>query len=337
MMKFSSYMYDRISFLILNLVVFLTLIFTLSIIGFSYEIIIVVFLLWFMPIIIYILFEFFKIRKYYNDLIDVSNNLDKKYLVTEVIDEPNFVEGRIIHEVLRNCNKSMNEEVRSYKHENDEYRDYIEAWVHEIKTPIASAKLIIENNKDEATKRISKELDTVDSFIEQVLYYSRSTDVSRDYIIKKVEIRKVVNGVIRSKASDFINKRIQIEIEGLLEVIAMDEKWLSFIIGQIVQNSIKYSREIGAKVKISSKNIENSVVLRIEDNGCGIAEEDIRRVFEKGFSGENGRVYARSTGMGLYICKKLCDGLSVGISLESKKDEFTIVSLVIPTGGISRF
>ena len=323
--------------MILNLVVFLLFIFTLSIIGFSYEIIIVVFLLWFMPIIIYILFEFFKIRKYYNNLIDVANNLDKKYLVTEVIDEPSFVEGKIIHEVLRNCNKSMNEEVRSYKHENDEYRDYIEAWVHEIKTPIASAKLIIENNKDEATKRISKELDTVDSFIEQVLYYSRSTDVSRDYIIKKVELRKVVNGVIRSKASDFINKKIQIEFDGLLEVIAMDEKWLSFIIGQIVQNSIKYSSKTEAKVKVSSKNIENSVILRIEDNGCGIPKTDISRVFEKGFSGENGRCYARSTGMGLYICKKLCNGLNIGLSIESKEDEFTIVSLVIPTGGISRF
>ena len=336
-MKFSSYIYDRISFLILNLVVFLLFIFTLSIIGFSYEIIIVVFLLWFMPIIIYILFEFFKIRKYYNNLIDVANNLDKKYLVTEVIDEPSFVEGKIIHEVLRNCNKSMNEEVRSYKQKNDEYRDYIEAWVHEVKTPIASAKLIIENNKDEATKRISKELDTVDSFIEQVLYYSRSTDVSRDYIIKKVELRKVVNGVIRSKASDFINKKIQIEFDGLLEVIAMDEKWLSFIIGQIVQNSIKYSSKTEAKVKVSSKNIENSVILRIEDNGCGIPKTDISRVFEKGFSGENGRCYARSTGMGLYICKKLCNGLNIGLSIESKEDEFTIVSLVIPTGGISRF
>ena len=323
--------------MILNLVVFLLFIFTLSIIGFSYEIIIVVFLLWFMPIIIYILFEFFKIRKYYNNLIDVANNLDKKYLVTEVIDEPSFVEGKIIHEVLRNCNKSMNEEVRSYKQKNDEYRDYIEAWVHEVKTPIASAKLIIENNKDEATKRISKELDTVDSFIEQVLYYSRSTDVSRDYIIKKVELRKVVNGVIRSKASDFINKKIQIEFDGLLEVIAMDEKWLSFIIGQIVQNSIKYSSKTEAKVKVSSKNIENSVILRIEDNGCGIPKTDISRVFEKGFSGENGRCYARSTGMGLYICKKLCNGLNIGLSIESKEDEFTIVSLVIPTGGISRF
>ena len=131
-MKFSSYMYDKISFLILNLVIFLTLTVTLGIIGFNYEIIIVVFLLWFMPILIYILFEFLKIRKYYNTLIDVTNNLDKKYLVIEVIDEPSFVEGRIIHEVLRNCNKSMNEEVRNYKHETDEYRDYIEAWVHEL-------------------------------------------------------------------------------------------------------------------------------------------------------------------------------------------------------------
>ena len=332
--NFKNYLVDRIGFLIINLVSFLLIASTLFITEFNMMLIVLVAILWFVPLGIYIVYEYLKVKNYYRDLIAITENLDKKYLVLEVIKEPSFLEGKIIYEVLKECNKSMNEYVRDYKIQSDDYRDYIEAWVHEIKTPLASASLIIDNNSDEATKKIGTELDKVDGFIEQVLYYSRSNDVGKDYIIKKINLKNLVSKVVRGKSKDFIGKRISLELEGLEEVVFIDEKWFEFILNQIIQNSIKYSEIDGAKIKIFSEKIENAVKLSIYDNGVGISEKDIKRVFEKGFTGENGRRFTKSTGMGLYICKKLCDGLGMGLSINSKQDEYSQVDIIIPIGGV---
>ncbi|WP_297518524.1 sensor histidine kinase [uncultured Clostridium sp.] len=333
-MTFKNYLTDRLGFLIINLVSFLLVSSTLVITKFDFVVIFLVFIIWFVPLGIYIFFEYLKIKNYYNNLLSVSKGLDKKYLVLEVVSEPSFFEGQLIHEVLRESNKSMNEHVRDYKIQSEDYRDYIEAWVHEIKTPLASASLVIDNNNNDITQKIAIELSRVDDFIEQVLYYSRSNDVGKDYIIRKINLKALVSKVVRGRAKDFIGKKISLELESLEEEVFIDEKWFEFIINQIIQNSIKYSKIDGAKVKIFSEKLENAVRLSIYDNGVGISEKDINRVFEKGFTGENGRKFTKSTGMGLYICKKLCDGLAVGLSIDSKQGEYTKVELIIPIGGV---
>lgn len=336
-MNFVKYLADRAGILIMNIIMFLIIGATMFMSGFGSVIIFITFLIWFVPLVTYIVFEYIRVRGYYKSLVDVVESIDKKYLIGEVVHEPSFCEGKIIYEIIREAGKSMNENVRDYKLQSEDYRDYIETWVHEIKTPLASSKLVIDNNRNEVTQKIGKELNKVDDFIEQVLYYSRSTDVSKDYIIKNIELRSVINSVIRSKSSDFINKRISIELLGLEEHVCMDEKWFVFIVNQIIQNSIKYSKLDDAKIKISSEKLENSIKLSIYDNGVGILEKDISRIFDKGFTGENGRAFSKSTGMGLYICKKLCDGLGINISINSKKGEFTCVEFLIPIGGISNF
>ncbi|MGL4760329.1 MAG: sensor histidine kinase [Sarcina sp.] len=334
-MNFKSYLIDRIGFLIINLVSFLLIASTLFITEFNIMLIILLGILWFLPLGIYIVYEYVKVKNYYKDLIATTEKLDKKYLVLEVINEPSFLEGKIIYDVLKESNKSMNEYVRDYKLQSEDYRDYIEAWVHEIKTPLASASLIIDNNVDGVTKKIAAELDKVDGFIEQVLYYSRSNDVGKDYIIKKTNLKKLVSKVVRGKSKDFIGKRISLELEGLEEVVFIDEKWFEFVLNQIIQNAIKYSQIEGAKIKIFSEKIDNAVKLSIYDNGVGISQKDINRVFEKGFTGENGRMFTKSTGMGLYICKKLCAGLGMGLYINSKQGEFTQVDIIIPIGGVA--
>lgn len=336
-MKFIDYIKDRLAFLILNLIAFIGLALTILVVNVSLTFIIFVFVIWFVPISLYILFEYIKVRRYYNDLNEVTNNLDQKYLVAEVIKEPSFIEGKVVYQTLRECNKAMNEHVKDYKLQINDYKEYIETWVHEIKTPIASSKLIIENNKNETTNKINHELDKVDEFIEQVLYYSRSEEVSRDYRIKKIELRPIINAVVRAKSRDFINKKITLELENLEEEIYTDEKWLMFILNQIIQNSIKYSKEKGAKIKISAQRKENAIQLIVEDNGMGIPVSDIRRVFEKNFTGENGRKVGKSTGMRLYICKRLCKRLSIGIDISSEENKYTKISLLLPIGGVTKF
>lgn len=329
-MSIIEFIKERMIFLIINLIMFLLVAILMKIVKVSINIILILFLIWFGPILIYMFLEFIKYRRYLNNLINTVENLDRKYLLPEVIEEPRFQEARIINDVLKQCNKSMHEKVKHYKDEQIEYREYIETWVHEIKTPIASAKLILENDNSNLSERINYEMKRVEGFIEQVLYYARSSDVSKDYIIKEFSLRSVVMKSVKSNSRDFINKNIKLDIRGIEGNIFSDEKWVEFIINQIIINAVKFSIPNEGKVSIYSKVNENNIILTIEDNGVGINEKDIDRVFEKGFTGENGRKFGKSTGIGLYLCKKLCDKLGIGISLNSKENIGTKVNIVFP-------
>ena len=301
------------------------------------NIIFILFLIWFGPVLTYMFLEFIKVNRYLKNLIYTVDSLDKKYLLPEVINEPRFEEERIISGVLRECNKSMHEKVKHYKDEQIEYREYIETWVHEIKTPIASAKLILENDESNLSSRINYEMKRVEDFIEQVLYYARSSDVSKDYIIKKFSLRDVVMKAVKSNSRDFINRNIKLNIREIEGFIFSDAKWVEFIINQIIINAVKFSIPNKGEVSIFSRINENNIILTIEDNGVGISEKDIDRVFEKGFTGENGRKFGKSTGIGLYLCKKLCDKLGIGISLISKEGVGTKVNIIFPQGKFSNF
>ncbi|WP_332841494.1 sensor histidine kinase [Paraclostridium bifermentans] len=301
------------------------------------NIIFILFLIWFGPLITYMFLEFIKYNRYLKNLTHTIDGLDKKYLLSEVINEPRFQEERIINEVLKECNKSMHENVKYYKDEQIEYREYIETWVHEIKTPIASAKLILENDDSNLSSRINYEMKRVEGFIEQVLYYARSSDVSKDYIIKKFSLRNVVMKAVKNNSRDFINRNIKLNIKEVEGTIFSDAKWVEFIINQIIINAVKFSIPNKGEVSIFSKINENNIILTIEDNGVGISEKDIDRVFEKGFTGENGRKFGKSTGIGLYLCKKLCDKLGIGISLISKEGLGTKVNIVFPQGKFTDF
>ena len=336
-MSIIEFIKERMIFLIINLIMFLLVAILMKIVKVSINIILILFLIWFGPILIYMFLEFIKYRRYLNNLINTVENLDRKYLLPEVIEEPRFQEARIINDVLKQCNKSMHEKVKHYKDEQIEYREYIETWVHEIKTPIASAKLILENDDSNLSSRINYEMKRVEGFIEQVLYYARSSDVSKDYIIKEFSLRSVVMKSVKSNSRDFINKNIKLDIRGIEGNIFSDEKWVEFIINQIIINAVKFSIPNEGKVSIYSKVNENNIILTIEDNGVGINEKDIDRVFEKGFTGENGRKFGKSTGIGLYLCKKLCDKLGIGISLNSKENIGTKVNIVFPQGKFTDF
>lgn len=336
-MSIIEFIKERMIFLIINLIMFLLVAILMKIVKVSIKIILILFLIWFGPILIYMFLEFIKYRRYLNNLINTVENLDRKYLLPEVIEEPRFQEARIINDVLKQCNKSMHEKVKHYKDEQIEYREYIETWVHEIKTPIASAKLILENDNSNLSERINYEMKRVEGFIEQVLYYARSSDVSKDYIIKEFSLRSVVMKSVKSNSRDFINKNIKLDIRGIEGNIFSDEKWVEFIINQIIINAVKFSKSNEGEVSIYSKINENNIILTIEDNGVGISERDIDRVFEKGFTGENGRKFGKSTGIGLYLCKKLCNKLGVGMSLTSKENIGTKVNIIFPKGKFTDF
>ena len=278
-----------------------------------------------------IIIEYFKRKKFYNNLLNMLEELDEKYLITEIIKTPNFLEGQIFKNSLEQIDKSMLENVNKYKYMTEDYKEYIELWIHEIKIPIATSKMVIENNKNAITKSIDEELDKVENYIEQALFYARSNTVEKDYYIRKVVLKEIVNESIKKNKSSLIQEKISIDIHDLDIEVNTDNKWIVFILNQIIQNSIKYRKKENSVMEIYANQGKENVILYIKDNGIGIKQGEIIRVFEKGFTGTNGRLSnKKSTGIGLYLCKKLCNKLGIGIELNSVQNEGTEVKLVFP-------
>lgn len=336
-MSIGEFIKDKMVVIICNMLIFIVIAAIMAAIKVSLIIILSAFCVWFLPLVSYMSLEFIKYKNYYDEVDSILENLDNKYLLPEIIREANFIEGEKLNSILKEISRDMHENVKYYKDMQEDYREYIETWVHEIKTPIASTKLIIENNRNEVTNKIDFQMDRIEGFVEQVLYYSRSNNVSKDYIIKQINLDLIVRNVIKRNYRDFIHKKIKLDIKDIDEIVHSDGKWVEFIINQIIVNSIKYSNSKEPMISIYSIKKANSVMLTIEDNGAGIIDKDINRVFEKGFTGENGRKFSKSTGMGLYLCEKLCSKLGLKIIIVSEVNKGTKVTLIFPLSSMATF
>ncbi|NRT73196.1 ATP-binding protein [Clostridium beijerinckii] len=336
-MTISEFLKDKAIVILCNSLMFIILSIIMFVINVNLIIVVIVFCIWFFPLCSYIALEYIKHKKYFGEIDNLLEKLDKKYLIPEMLKEAESVQGEKFNSILKELSRDMYEHVKYYKDLQEDYREYLEAWVHEIKTPIASSKLIIENNQNEVTNKIYFQIDKIERFVEQVLYYSRSNNAYKDYIIKQINLGDIVKNVVKRNYRDFIHKKIKININDIEENVYSDGKWAEFIINQIIVNSIKYSSNKDPQINISSMKKANSVMLFIEDNGVGIIEKDVDRVFEKGFTGENGRRFSKSTGMGLYLCEKLCLKLGLKISIASEVNKGTKVTLIFPLSGMETF
>lgn len=276
-------------------------------------------------------------RGFYLRLSDLLDSLDEAYLATELIDRPGFLEGEIFYDALDRESKAMRDRIALARRRQREYREYVETWVHEIKTPIAAAHLIARNNPAPEVDAMDAEVDAIEGYVEQALYYSRGTSLERDFQIREVLLADVVRDALRHKARTLIGARVTPELEGLDLTVHADPKWLSFVIGQVLVNSAKYcsDKDGRGRVRITATRRDTGLdawetVLAIADDGVGIPVSDVGRVFDKGFTGENGRRFARSTGMGLYLVRELCEKMGVRTALESEEGAGTTVYLFFP-------
>lgn len=269
------------------------------------------------------------------ELIELVDQLEEKYLISEIIKKPTKLENIGYYYALKKACKSMNDKLSTVEHKYNEYEEYIESFVHEIKTPLAALSLYGDNNND---KEMKKELQKMNNLVEQVLFFARSENTEKDYFVKKMSLEEIIHSVILEYKEYLLTQKISLHIHNLNIEIATDEKWLSFILSQIIQNSIKYSDITKEKkiLEIYVKENKNKVDLIIYDNGIGIKEEDLSRIFEKGFTGTD-RKKEYSTGIGLYLCKKLCDRLNLGIKITSKEQQFTKVILELPNSSLHNF
>ena len=331
-MNFKDYLKDKI-FYILTLL-FIVATFKIILIPFNIHKFVKIYIK-VVPVIMFsacFFIEYYKKSKYYNNLKNKLEDLEEKYLIAEIIETSDFSEGRILKEVLQETGKSMLENVNNYKHLNEEYKEYVELWIHEVKIPIATGKMIIENNKNEVTESIDEELDKIENYVEQALFYARSNVPEKDYYVKKQNLTEIINAAILKNKRSLLQNKVKLNLHELNNTqVYTDSKWCIFIINQIIQNAVKYSKNNNKEIEIFSINNKENVTLHIKDNGIGIKKGELSRVFEKGFTGTNGRkINQKSTGMGLYLCKKLCDKLGLKIELNSEENVGTEIILVFP-------
>lgn len=214
-MKLIEYIKEKFVFMVINIVMTLSGVVILKALKVDTYTIVFISILNLIGVFSCYIYDYFNRKKYYDNLFKNLDGLDKKYFIAEILESGDFIESNIIYSVLEECTKSMKDEVADLKRNINDYKEYIETWVHEIKTPIASARLILENDEGYINKSVLEEIEKVEGFIEQVLFYARSSTVERDYIIKKIPLKNSINSVIRKNANILIEKRVKIQLEDI--------------------------------------------------------------------------------------------------------------------------
>lgn len=228
------------------------------------------------------------------------------------------------HKIIEKLYEELEKLTQENRQKNTDMVDYYSMWVHQIKTPIAAMNFLLDNEEVDQ-KTLQQELFKIERYVEMVLTYIRLDSISSDYVITKINLDEVVKDSVKKYATIFINKKIKLNYVSHETMIISDKKWLSFAFEQILGNSVKYSSAGG---EITIETCENKLV--IEDRGIGIKEEDLPRIFEKGFTGFNGRYEKKSSGLGLYLCKKTLDKLGHHIEISSKVGEGTRIEITFP-------
>lgn len=317
------YWKNRIPFLLTNLICMVALTVFLLVCDISISAVLLILVVWALVLLAGLLLTYWKRNRQMRQLLDMAGQLSERYLISEVMELPEQAEDQVYYRLLKMAGKSMLEQISEVKRERLEYKGYIEQWIHEIKTPITAMKLLCENHRTDWTKELLLELEKTNRFIEQALYFARSEYTEKDYSVREIALTQIVHQAIADNKYLLLQSGMRLEVEEIQDTVYSDEKWVRFILNQLIANAVKY-RAGQPVLRFSACRQQDQVVLMVEDNGIGISPADLPRIFEKGFTGQNGRIVHQSTGIGLYLCKRLCEKLGIGISANSEGKGTTI-------------
>ena len=317
------YWKNRIPFLLTNLICMVALTVFLLVCDISILAVLLILVVWALVLLAGLFLTCWKRDRQMRQLLDMAGQLSERYLISEVMELPEQAEDQVYYRLLKMAGKSMLEQISEVKRERLEYKEYIEQWIHEIKTPITAMKLLCENHRTDWTKELLLELEKTNRFTEQALYFARSEYTEKDYSVREIALAQIVHQAIADNKYLLLQSGMRLEVEEIQDTVYSDEKWVRFILNQLIANAVKY-RTGQPVLRFSACRQQNQVVLMVEDNGIGISPYDLPRIFEKGFTGQNGRIVQQSTGIGLYLCKRLCEKLGIGISANSEGKGTTI-------------
>ena len=291
--------------------------------GNSFSTVLLILSVWTLILLAGLFLTYWQRERQMRQLLDMAGQLSERYLISEVMELPEQAEDQVYYRLLKMAGKSMLEQIGEIRRERQEYKEYIEQWIHEIKTPITAMKLLCENHRTDWTKELLMELEKTNRFTEQALYYARSEHTEKDYSVRKMALIQVVHQAIADNKYLLLQSGMHLEVEEIQDTVYSDDKWVRFILNQLIANAVKY-RTGQPILRFSTHRQQDQVVLVVEDNGIGISATDLPRIFEKGFTGQNGRKVQQSTGIGLYLCKRLCEKLGIGITAESSENGTSI-------------
>lgn len=326
-----QYLKNRLLTILVNLMGMWTLALFLLANGNQMHAVLLIFMVWLLVLTVYLWLTYVVRKRRLNKLLHMTEQLEERYLIAEIMPLPDQADEQVFYQIMKMAEKSMLEKIGEIQRERKEYKEYIEQWIHEVKTPITAMKLLCENNRFPFTREILAELENINQYTQQALYYARSEHTEKDYFVRETDLCEVVHGAIADNKYLLRQSNMQIRIDEMESRVYTDEKWVRFILNQIISNSVKYRAEQPV-LHFSAVTANNRILLSVSDNGPGIPPGDLPRIFEKGFTGQNGRS-GRSgkwgkdaTGIGLYLCKRLCDKLGIGLAVYSE-DKGTTVEL----------
>lgn len=332
-MKLKRYIKDQLVLIIMWLVLLYITVFFMAVFAVPGQIIVMQAVISALFLAAVFCWDFFRRKSYYDILQQNMDALDQKYLILETISRPSFYEGQLYYDMLWEAYKSMREHEKAHEKDVRDFKEYVELWVHEVKLPISSLLLMCHNNRDAVDRRFVRQIKRLDGYMDQILYYTRLEHANEDYRFSRVSLKTIVHNVAMKNQDLLLESGITLQVDDIDFYVMTDGKWMEFIINQIFSNSIKYQKPDAEKmIHVFVEDMSGGIpALHIRDNGIGIAEADQRRVWKKSFTGQNGRRGAKSTGMGLYIVKGLCDKLGNPIRLASQEGEYTDVQITFPT------
>ena len=280
------------------------------------EVILYPYILTIVFVLMVLLFDYIKYKEKVNKIIQICNDISSCYSVK--INDKNIFDEYYL-DIINELLKENRKQVSQIQKKISDINDYFSIWVHQIKTPIASMKLKIDNEQIDSLQ-LASDLNRIDHYVDLVLSFLKFDEEKIDLYFRKTDVDRIMRESLKKFSNDFIIKKIRLDYKLSKREVLTDEKWLSFVFDQLLSNALKYTD----KGTISIYYDEDSC-LCIKDSGIGIALADMERLFEKGFTGYNGRQYKKASGIGLYMCKRMCDKLNIAISIESVVNEYTLV------------
>ena len=269
--------------------------------------------------ILIMVFDFLRVKREHEALSSIRSMTD---VIADSLPKLDGIKDEDYQQILRLLSEEHNSFLTQTNRKYSDMIDYYTVWAHQIKTPIASMRLHLQNEDSALSRTLSSDLRRIEQYVEMVLTFLRLNSESTDYVIKEYDLDKIIKGAVRKFSADFIRRKLSLVYEPVNTTVITDEKWLSFVIEQVLSNALKYTPTGSITI-----TLENEKTLRIRDTGIGIAPEDLPRIFENGYTGYNGRTDKKASGIGLYLCKRICNNLGHTITAQSIVDVGTIIDI----------
>lgn len=236
---------------------------------------------------------------------------------------------RALFALQRQAGKSMVETVSAAQAAQRDYREYVETWVHEVKTPITAARLLCRGLEGPTRRRLEGELAQIEAHVERALFYARAESPEKDLVVRPTPLAGLVRQAVQAHRTLLIQNGVRVEAEAVAGTVYTDEKWAAFLLGQLLQNAARYRRDRPV-ITLTAQPLGDRVALTVADNGLGIPAQELPRIFDRGFTGTNGRQRGGATGMGLYLARQVAEALAIDLQAASQVGEGSVFTLTFP-------